>query len=615
MGTKLGPQALFRRSVLALSLCGFSLAALAQVPQTAPPPKPGEKVFKYAFLIAETGFDGVQLSDLYSRIVTSNIFEAPLAFHYLDQEKVVPLTAATLPEVTNDFKTWTIRIKPGIFFADDPAFGGKKRELTAADYVYAFKRHYDPKNKSPNLYFLENAKVIGMSEIRKRIMDAKQPFPYDEQAEGIKLIDKYTFQLNFAEPQPRFDQQVLADSSVWGAVAREVVEKYGDKIMEHPVGTGPFMLSAWRRSSKMVLTKNPNYREEFYPKLEGIEADEPRYAEYAKKFAGRKLPMVDRVEVSIIEESQPRWLAFMNKETDMVAIPGEYINIALPNNELAPNLTKAGVKRFTLQRPDVAMSFFNMEHPLVGGYEPHKVALRRAIAMAQDEAERKRAIYRNQAVISQGLIPHATFGFDPTLRTEMSVFDVPKAKALLDTYGYVDKDGDGWRDTPDGKPLVIEYASQPDSTSRQMQELWKKSMDRLGVKITFKIAKWPEQLKNSRAGKLMMWGVGWVGSTPDSDTFLALGFGPNIGGANHARFNLPAYNEIYKKTRVMGDSPERAKLMQEAASLAVAYMPYKIHVHRYETQLTQPWVDGWRFHPYMRDNWKLVDVEMSKRPK
>ena len=90
-----------------------------------------------------------------------------------------PNTAQAMPEVSEDFKVFTFRIKPGIFFADDPAFKGQKRELTAADYVYALKRHYDPRWKSGKLYLLENAKLLGLSELRRELMAAKKPFDYD----------------------------------------------------------------------------------------------------------------------------------------------------------------------------------------------------------------------------------------------------------------------------------------------------------------------------------------------------------------------------------------------------------------------------------------------------
>ena len=139
---------------LATSLVLACGAAAAQPAATVLPNQTAQplKVLRYAFPIAETGFDPAQISDLYSRTVAANIFEAPLTYDYLSRPaRLKPQTAAALPEVSDDGKRFVFEIRPGIFFADDPAFKGVKRELTAADYVYAVKRHYDPQFKSPSL--------------------------------------------------------------------------------------------------------------------------------------------------------------------------------------------------------------------------------------------------------------------------------------------------------------------------------------------------------------------------------------------------------------------------------------------------------------------------------
>jgi ABC-type transport system substrate-binding protein len=191
----------------------------------------------------------------------------------------------------------------------------------------------------------------------------------------------------------------------------------------------------------------------------------------------------------------------------------------------------------------------------------------------------------------------------------MSSYDPARARALLDLYGYVDRDGDGWREQPDGSALTIEYATQPDQMSRQLVELWRKNMAALGIRMEFRYAKWPENLKASRAGKLMMWGVGWSAAAPDADTFLALGYGPNKGQANHARFDLPAFNRLYQQQRVLPDGAQRAEVMAEAKKLMIAYMPYKVHVHRYFTDLAHPWLVGARRNIFVRDFWKYVDID------
>jgi ABC-type transport system substrate-binding protein len=586
--------------------------ALASGLATAQKVQPGAKSLRYAFRIAETGFDPPQITDLYSRTVAVGMFEAPLEFEFLAAPaRLRPNTAVAMPEVSPDFRTFTFRIKPGIFFTDDPAFKGVRRELTAADYVYSIKRHYDPRWKSGSLYVLENAKILGLSELRKELIAAKRPFDYDREVEGLRALDRYTFQVRLAEPNPRLLYN-FADGSFTGAVAREVVEAYGDSISQHPVGTGPFRLAEWRRSARIVLERNPNYREVFYD--EHPPAGDTRLQKAAAQLKGRRLPLLDRVEISIVEENQPRWLSYLNREYDMIEeVPPEFINVAAPNNRLAPHLAKQGMTLVRYPRADVALSYFAMENPVVGGYEPHKVALRRAVALAVDLEREIRLVRRNQAVPAQSPIGPNTFGYEPAFKSEMSEFSLPRAQALLDLHGYVDKDGDGWRELPDGSPLKLEYSTQPDQQSRQLIEQWQRNMDALRIRIEFKTAKWPENLKASRAGKLMMWGVGWSAGAPDGDAFLALGYGPNKGQANHARFDLPAFNQVYERQRALPDGPERQLAMDEAKKIMIAYMPYKVHAHRIFTDIAQPWVIGYSRNIFMREFWKYVDVDAAER--
>jgi ABC-type transport system substrate-binding protein len=357
-----------------------------------------------------------------------------------------------------------------------------------------------------------------------------------------------------------------------------------------------------------VLERNPAYREVLFDEKPAT-TDAAR-TQTAQRLKGKRLPLVDRIQISIIEESQPRWLSFLNEQQDLIEeLPAEFATVAIPNNQLAPNLAKRDIKMGRHLRSDVAVSYFGMENPLVGGYEPHKVALRRAIALAVDLDREIRLVRRNQAIPAQSIVGPETFGYDAAFKSEMSTHDLPRAKALLDLHGYVDKDGDGWRDQPDGKPLLLEYATQPDQQSRQLIELWQKNMTALGIRIEFKTAKWPENLKRSRAGQLMMWGVGWSAGQPDAMNFLDLGYGPNKGGANHARFNHPAFNQLYELQRRLPDSPERAKVIDEAKRIMVSQMPYKVHVHRIRTDLAHPWVVGYHGAHFRSIFWKYVDID------
>jgi ABC-type transport system substrate-binding protein len=597
----------FHRPIPAVFALLFSFCCVSTPAQTA---KPSEKVFRYAFPAAETGFDPAQLSDLYSRILTANMFDALYTYDYLARPLTIrPNLAAGMPEVSADFKTFTVKLKPGVYFSDDPVFKGSKRELVASDVVYTYKRIFDPQNKSPSVSGLREEKIIGMEALRDQATKTGK-FDYDLEIEGLRALDKYTVQFKLGEVRPRF-LEGLTDPGIFGIVAREVVEAYGDRIMEHPVGTGPFQLSEWRRSSKITLVRNPNYRDDYFEATPP--ADSPLAQQVYGLMKGRKLPQIDKVEVSIIEESQPRWLAFLGNEHDLMErLPAAYVNVAIPQNKLAPNLQKRGIQMQRNLLGDVTFSYFGMENPIVGGYTPDKIALRRAIAMGQNSAEEVRLPRRGQAIVAQGPIMPMTAAYDPNMRSEMGVFDRAKAMALLDLFGYTDKDGDGWRDLPDGKPLTLEYSTTTSADYRELNEIWKKNMDAIGIRVTFKYGQWPELLKASRNGKLMMWGLGLSGGSPDGAGVLALGYSQSKGQQNHARFSLPEYDELYRQINRLPDGPERKALVEKAIKILVAYMPYKFITHRIGTDLTHPWVQGYVRNPIARDFWKYIDIDVQK---
>jgi peptide/nickel transport system substrate-binding protein len=574
----------------------------------------GPKVLRYAFEVAETSFDPVKINDLYSRTVTPHIFESPYKFDHLARPvKIKPLTADGMPQHSDDFRVWTVRIKPGIYFADDPAFKGRKRELTAQDYVYTFKRCADPANASPTWGGLEQEHLVGLGALRQQALDQKKPFDYDRDVEGLRALDRYTLQFKTALPRPRFIG-TLASSDLLGAVAREVVEFYGDQIDAHPVGTGPFRLAQWRRSSFIVLERSPDFREMTYDGEPA--ADDAEGQAILARLRGRRLPLVDRVEISIIEEEQPRWLSFVNGETDVAYRVGyQYVSIAMPNGKVAPNLAKKGIQGFRVVEPSAHMILFNMEDPTVGGYTADRIALRRAIGLGVNVPREIDYAWGGQGTVAnQPLLPF-TSGYDADAHTELGDYDPPRAKALLDLYGYVDRDGDGWRDMPDGSPLVLQMAGQTDGRTRKINEVFKKSMDALGIRTTFTIAQWPENLKAARAGKLPMWTVGALAAGPDGVSSLARYHSRQIGGQNMARFKLPEMDVVYERLQILPDGPEREALFERAKKLAIAYMPYKVRMNRISTDMIQPWVVGYRRPVFWNEWWQYVDIDHSQGKK
>jgi len=566
-----------------------------------------QKVLRVAFPTAESGFDPQNASDIYSSDVIRGIFDTLYAVDYLSRPyRIVPQAAEALPEISDGGRTLTIRVRKGIFFTPDPAFKGKPRELTAQDFVYSLKRMLDPKVRSFYLWMLDG-RIVGADAIKAAAGAPGGKFDYDAAMEGLAAIDRYTLRIRLKEPYYNLVNYMTHTATA--AVAREVVETYGDDLAAHPVGTGPYMLGQWRRANKIVLVANPGYREEHFPATSAAKGDEP----LAESMKGKRLPSIGRIEISIIEEGQSQLLSFNNGELDFLIVPFELANHVVEGDRLKPEYVRRKLHWVRSPEPAIYYTYFNMEDSVLGGYTREKIALRRAIAMGYNLPEEIRVLRHGQAVPVTQPIPGGIPGHDPSYRGGPH-FDPAAARALLDKFGYRDRDGDGYRELPDGRPLVIEKASTPTTRDRELDELWKKSMDAIGIRLNFMHQKWPDLLKLGRAAKLQMWSVGWMTVVPDGDIFYQLLYGKNIGQANYSRFNLPEFDRIYEQTKALPDSPQRTALYRKLAELADAYTPWHPGVTRIENVLVSPWVQGYKKHDYLRFPWKYLDIDARASP-
>lgn len=567
------------------------------------------KTLHVAMPTAETSFDPAFASDGVSDTIIANIMESMLDYDYLVRPvKVVPRTLEAMPVVEENGKTYTMKVRKGIFFTPDPAFKGKSRELTATDHAYALKRILDPAVKSPWLWMLEG-KIVGGDEAREKAAKSGK-FDYDAPIAGLEVVDRYTLKIHLKSPDQRF-LYVLALSNT-AAMAREVVEAYGNDIGAHPVGTGPYMLGQYKRSSRIELVANPGYREVTYAPSGPIPAASQSVAAGLK---GRRLPLLARVDISIIEEGQGIWLAFLNSEIDyLFLLPQEFTEQALVNGVLKPNLAARGILHQELVRPNVAYTYFNMKDSVVGGYTPEKIALRRAISMGYNNDEAIRVLYHGRALPANGPIPPDIAGYDPKLKSNAQIYDPAAARALLEKYGYKAGD-DGYRRTPEGKLLVLERWSASTSLAREGDELWKKNMDAIGLKIAFRKEKLQEMRKMARLGKIPMRDDGWNADYPDAENFMQLLYGPNAGQENEARFDLPEFNKLFDEARVLPDSPERTKLFDRMTEIVIAYAPWRMKINLIEDTFAHPWVRYFVPHPMRAQGWAYMDIDEAARAK
>ena len=563
------------------------------------------KVLRLAFLTAETGFDPARVSDLYSNTVNEAIFDRLLSYDYLARPaKIVPLAAEAMPEVAENGKVYTFRIKKGIYFTPDPVFKGAKRELVAQDFIYSFMRFMDPKNRSPYAFLIEG-KIEGLDDLAAKAK-ATGKFDYDYKVSGMEAVDRYTLRFRLTKNDYNFPYITTQLPSY--AVAREVIEAYGDDTMAHPVGTGPYMLKSWSRAAKIVLEANPEYRGFVWDFQSTGDAWDQTLVATMK---GKKMPQIGRIEISIIEEEQSRWLAFNQKELDYLNVPPTFQSEVFDaDKKLKPAWMGKGVTVFRAIDPEITYAILNGRDPLIGGFSKEKIALRRAIIMGYNLDEEIRVIRKNQAVPVEMPIPAGVVGHDPTYRS-INRYDPVLANKLLDYFKYA-RGSDGFRTLPDGKPLTIKYASGTTAIEREFNELWKKSMDAIGIRFEFPVTKFADRVKAAKACQLMMAGFAWGADYPDGDNFMQLLYGPNSQQSNNGCYESKAFDAFYVKSTQIPDSPERNHLFLEMTRQMEVDGAWSLHVSRERNQLLWPWVLGYKKHPVLNAEFVYMDVAPRK---
>ena len=565
------------------------------------------KVLHLAFEAADDGFDLIKTNSLYSNWLAEGVFESLLAYDYLARPaKLMPGVAEAMPEVSDGGKTYLFRIKKGIFFTPHAAFKGVPRELVANDFAYAIKRHLDPKNRSVQAS-VYSGKIVGLDELAAEAKKSGK-FDYDKPLAGLETPDKYTLRIRLIAADPTFPYNLA--NAIAAGVAREVIDMYGEEAGRHPVGTGAYMLEQYVPRSKIVLVANPGFRGFTWDfKSNGDAWDE----KIVKEMKGKSMPQVGRVEVNIIEEEQARWLAFASGQLDFEQLSDTASPKVLDKGKLKPEYTAKGISLFRYAEPGTTRTFFNFKDPTIGGYTPEKIALRRAIVMAFDQKQEIAQVRFGQATRAQSLVPPGVAGYDPNYRNSIS-YDPELAIRLLDHFGYK-KGADGYRTLPDGKPLTIRIHSAPKTRDIAIMEIWKKSLDKVGIRADFPVSGFADNLKAAYRCELMMWGLGGTAGIPDGSDFLESYYGPNAGQGNFGCYSSPEYDAAYKEARLLPDGPERQVLYTKMARLMEADTVHMLGLWRLRNWLVQPWVQGYKTHPILHGDWMYLDVDKAKQPK
>jgi ABC-type transport system substrate-binding protein len=496
----------------------------------------GLKIYRHSMDEMPTSLDPVQSANVYANHVNINAYDTLYAYKYLARPYTLKANlAADFPEIAEDGLTYTIRIKQGVYFVDDPAFpDGKGREVVAEDFVYSIKRHFDPTTR-PQGAWLWQGRIVGLDEWKEAGSD------YSAEVEGLRALDRYTIQVRLIRPYP---QLLYTFTQGYSAIVPvEAVEKYGREFASRPVGSGPFKVVSYD-TSKIVFDRNPNYRQEPVD-LEYEGYDPARHSHLGLKvIEGRAPPFVDRLEINFINESSARWNSFTKgNEIQFATLPIEIADQVLSSKDPVTLQPEYDFPEFGYN-PDPAR-------------EARNNALRCAILKSLSWEQRNESFYMGLGQVFPGIIVPVVPEYDPSVPRDSVTRDLEGARKLL-------RDND-W--TAENLPELV-YGTTSGVTNRLQYEQYRAWLKEVGYppeKIILKqYATFGDISKAWKESQLPWVSKGWGLDYPDAENTLQLFYGPNASpGSNDANYRNPEYDRLYEESSVMLPSPQRTALYRK----------------------------------------------------
>jgi len=589
---------------------------------------------------------------------TGQIYEPPLQYHYLKRPYTLePLTAETMPSVSfyNEhdqllseddpspvaYSIYQITIKSGILYQPHPAFAKEDyqlyryhnltdqqveqistladfeqqgtRELTAADYVYQIKRLANPEIHSPILGLMSDY-LVGLKEYASKLQQIKttgQKLDLRQyEIAGVSVIDRYTYQIKVygKYPQLRYWLAMPFFAPVpWEADAfyqQPGLIKKNITLDWYPIGTGPFQLTKNDPNSQMILEKNPNYHDDFYPN-QGETADQ---RQGLLDDAGAKLPLIDKVVFTLEKENTSYWNKFLQGYYDVSGVSSDSFDQAIElassgDFGLSDAMKQKGISLKTAIGTSTYYIGFNMDDPIVGGLSEQAKKLRQAISIAIDYEEFISIFANGRGIAAQGPIPPGIFGYLAGREgINTKVYDwidgatrrktIAYAQQLLVEAGYPQG-----RDIKTGEPLVLYFdvpASGPDAKS---QFDWlRKQFQKLNIQLVIRSTDYNRFQDKMRNGQAQLFQWGWNADYPDPENFLFLLYGPNSkvqsGGENAANYHNAEFDTLFEQMRIMPNTALRQTILNQMQDILIEDAPWAWGYHPKQFSLFHQWNDN-----------------------
>ncbi len=538
--------------------------------------------------------DPALADDLASRDMVAAFYDTLLEYDYVRRPyRLIPSMLAAMPEVNATHDEFRFRLRGDLYFPEDPCFAGLPREMRrirADDVLFSLKRLADARLHSSS-FWMVRGKIAGLERFRERSERAspRDLSIYDAPVSGLQKLGDLEFTIRLNAPDPHF-LYLLALPNL-AVVSRRAVAYYGEEFAEHPVGSGPFLLQEWIRNYRLILTRNPEYRRQYFS-----EAANPADRT-------RALPLADQVVCYQIRQPFSSWLLFLQGELDISAVDKDNLDLVAGDGRVTPALQERGVE--LLKSPAFEMRYigFNFLDPLL-----LNVKLRRAISLAFDVGARVRHM-NNLLIPSAGPLPPDVNGFDPSLKNPYLCHDLTLARKLLAEAGYPEG-----IDPRTGAPLELTF-DQGNNTSaqRQLGELMAADLAQIGIRVRSVLNSAPRFVEKLRQGKTQLFLYSWVGDYPDAENFLQLFYSRNAGGCNRTAFSDREFDRMYEQAYRMADSPERTDLYQRMVRHLIPLVPWIYEGVPVSYQLKYSWLENYLPHDFAFCRWKYLAVRADLR--
>ncbi|MBT6325060.1 MAG: hypothetical protein HOJ35_03765 [Bdellovibrionales bacterium] len=504
----------------------------------------------------------MQIAKSYESLMETHPYDPPF--------KILPNLAEEHPLISEDGLTYTFKIKKKIFYHNSPCFKSK-RELIAEDFVTTFKRISDPRLVSPHFNYWSKI-IVGLDNWHQKNLKLNKT-NYSTPLIGVYAKSKYELVIKIKNYDYYFTN--LLTSPTTSPIPIEAVNYYDNNFSDVMIGTGPFRLTKYVRKSKLEFSKNTNFRSKYFPSTSA-----PQHKKIINNYKGKKVPFLDKINVTITNESQTAWLNFLKGKADYLEVPKDNYSENFTNNSLSPSMKMKGMTSGASSSKSNTYYFgFNLSHPILKNR-----LVRHAIAYAFDHQKFNQLFFNNSAELASSLLPPLIPGNTPALKGKHIQYDIKKAKQLLVQAGFPNGEG-----IP---PLKIMVKNK--TVSRQVGQFLALQVEKIGINLNVEAVTWATLLQNAQKGNYHIFYLAWFVGIPTANEFFELLYGPNHPKSyNRVGFKNKEFDSLFNKVKKIRNIKKQNDLIKRMNHIINNKLPLLPLVHAKTYYIQHGWLKNY----------------------